>query len=116
MSVNQPRHYSRQFLNNEGHQGLAAVLAEVTDGDSSDDYLDFGALFEVSDCNRTVSLDFGVYGSLATEDERAELRAVLENSRAKAIRLAAELNAFVAVLGEALTDVEVTINQHDKKD
>jgi hypothetical protein len=115
MSVNQPRHYSRQFLNNPGHQGLAAVLAEVRDGDTSDDYLDFGALFEISDCNRTVSIDFGVYGSLASQGDRDELRDILANAQAKALRLQEELNAFVAVLGEALADVETTINQHDQK-
>jgi hypothetical protein len=115
MSATPARHYSRQFLNNEGHHGLAAVLAEVKDGDTSDDYLDFGALFEVSDCNRTVSLDFGVYGSLGSEDDRAELRDALENAKAKAARLKAELDAFVGALEAGLEGVEKVLDKKDGK-
>ncbi|MER5754396.1 hypothetical protein [Streptomyces sp. NPDC002088] len=109
------RHYSRRFLNNEGHHGLAAVLAEVKDGDDRDEYLDFGATFEISDCNRTVTLDFGVYGATGTPDERTELRGDLENARAKALRLKAELDAFVGVLDEALDGVEKNLAKRDRK-
>jgi hypothetical protein len=109
------RHYSRQFLNNEGHHGLAAIHTEVLDGDTSDGFLDFGALVEISDCNRTVSLDFGVFGSTVTPEDIAERRADLENVRAKAERLKAELAAFTAALDEGLAKVEKTLNKHDRK-
>jgi hypothetical protein len=109
------RHYSRKFLNNEGHHGLAAVLTEVTDGDKSDTYLDFSASMTVSDCNRTVTLDFGVYGGTTSKKDRAELRANLENARAKAALLKAELDAFVGALDDALGDVEQDLDKRERK-
>lgn len=109
------RHYSRIFLNVEGHHGLAAVLAEVKDGDDSADYLDFSATFEISDCNRTVSLDFGVYGGTSTQENRDELRADLVNAREKARRLVAELNEFVGALDTALDGVEQDLDKRDRK-
>jgi hypothetical protein len=115
MPASTARHYSRQFLNNEGHHGLAAVLTEITDGDKSDTYLDFSASVTVSDCNRTVTLDFGVYGGTTSKKDRAELRADLENARAKAALLKAELDAFTASLDEALGDVERDLGKRERK-
>jgi DNA-binding XRE family transcriptional regulator len=111
----QPRHYSRQFLNEPGHHGLAAVLTEVNDGDTDSTFLDFGASVTISDCNRTVTLDFGVYGGTGTDKDRAELRASLKNARAKAALLQAELNAFVGALDEALVDVETELDKRERK-
>jgi hypothetical protein len=108
-------HYSRQFLNNEGHHGLAAVLTEVTAGDKSDTYLDFSASVTVSDCNRTVTLDFGVYGGTTSKKDRAGLRSEMENARAKAALLKAELDAFVGALDEALGDVEKDLDKRERK-
>lgn len=115
MPASAARHYSRQFLNNEGHHGLAAILTEITDGDESETYLDFSASVTVSDCNRTVALDFGVYGGTSSKKDRAELRADLENARAKAALLKAELDAFVGALDEALGDVETKLDKHERK-
>ncbi|MFE2099547.1 hypothetical protein [Streptomyces sp. NPDC059468] len=110
-----PRHYSRRFLNNEGHHGLAAVLTEVNDGDTDSAFLDFGASVTISDCNRTVTLDFGVYGGTTSDKDRAELRADLKNARAKAALLKAELDAFVGALDEALVDVETELDKRERK-
>jgi hypothetical protein len=111
----QRRLYIREFLNNQGHHGLGAVLAEITDGDDSDSYLDFGATLQIQDCTRSVTLDFGVYGGTTTEQDREQLRKDLENARAKADRLKGAVLLFVQKLDEALSDVETDLDKRDKK-
>jgi hypothetical protein len=111
----QRRLYIREFLNNQGHHGLGAVLAEITDGDESDTYLDFGASLQIQDCSRSVTLDFGVYGGTASQDDRDQLRKDLENARAKADRLKGAVLLFVQKLDEALSDVEQDLNKRDRR-
>jgi hypothetical protein len=111
----QRRLYIREFLNNQGHHGLGAVLAEINDGDSSDDYLDFGATLQIQDCSRSVTLDFGVYGQTGTEEDRAQLRKDLENARAKADRLKGAIYLFIEKLDEALSDVEIDLDKRDRR-
>jgi hypothetical protein len=111
----QRRLYIREFLNNEGHHGLGAVLAEINDGDESEDFLDFGASLTINDCNRSISLDFGVYGQTTTEEDRDQLRKDLENARAKADRLKGAVYLFIQKLDEALSDVETNLDERDKK-
>ncbi|MFE9525136.1 hypothetical protein [Streptomyces sp. NPDC006631] len=111
----QRRLYIREFLNNEGHHGLASVLAEITDGDDSDDYLDFGATLQITDCSRSVNLDFGVYGQTGTQKDRDQLRQDLENARAKADRLKGAIFLFVQKLDEALSDVEQNLDKRDAR-
>uniref|UniRef100_A0AAU3I9G0 Uncharacterized protein n=1 Tax=Streptomyces sp. NBC_01393 TaxID=2903851 RepID=A0AAU3I9G0_9ACTN len=111
----QRRLYIREFLNNQGHHGLGAVLAEINDGDESDDYLDFGATLQIQDCSRSVTLDFGVYGQTSTEEDREQLRKDLENARAKADRLKGAVFLFIQKLDEALSDVETDLDKRDKK-
>lgn len=45
--------YERQFLNDEGHHNLAAILAEVDLWESS-----IEGCIEISDCGRKIELDF----------------------------------------------------------
>jgi hypothetical protein len=111
----QRRLYIREFLNNQGHHGLGAVLAEINDGDHSDDYLDFGATLQIQDCSRSVTLDFGVYGQTVTEEDREQLRKDLENARAKADRLKGAVYLFIEKLDEALSDVETDLDKRDRK-
>jgi hypothetical protein len=111
----QRRLYIREFLNNEGHHSLGAVLAEINDGDDSDDFLDFGATLQIQDCSRSVTLDFGVYGQTATEKDREQLRKDLENARAKADRLKGAIYLFIEKLDEALSDVETDLDKRDRK-
>jgi hypothetical protein len=111
----QRRLYIREFLNNQGHHGLGAVLAEINDGDDSDDYLDFGATLQIQDCSRSVTLDFGVYGQTVTEEDREQLRKDLENARAKADRLKGAVYLFIEKLDEALSDVETDLDKRDRK-
>jgi hypothetical protein len=111
----QRRLYIREFLNNQGHHGLGAVLAEINDGDDSADYLDFGATLQIQDCSRSVTLDFGVYGQTVTEEDREQLRKDLENARAKADRLKGAVYLFIEKLDEALSDVETDLDQRDRK-
>jgi hypothetical protein len=109
------RLYIREFLNNPGHHSLGAVLAEITDGDDADDYLDFGATLQIQDCSRSVTLDFGVYGQTVTEEDREQLRKDLENARAKADRLKGAVYLFIEKLDEALSDVETDLDKRDRK-
>jgi hypothetical protein len=111
----QRRLYIREFLNNEGHHGLASVLAEINDGDQEDGFLDFGASLTISDCNRSTVLDFGVYGRATDQDDRDQLREDLENARAKADRLKGAIFLFVQKLDEALSDVETDLDDRDRK-
>jgi hypothetical protein len=111
----QRRLYIREFLNNEGHHSLGAVLAEINDGDDSDDFLDFGATLQIQDCSRSVTLDFGVYGQTVTEKDREQLRKDLENARAKADRLKGAIYLFIEKLDEALSDVETDLAKRDRK-
>jgi hypothetical protein len=111
----QRRLYIREFLNNEGHHGLGAVLAEINDGDDSDDYLDFSATLQIQDCSRSATLDFGVYGTTGTQKDRDQLREDLENARAKADRLKGAVYLFIEKLDEALTDVETDLDKRDRK-
>jgi hypothetical protein len=111
----QRRLYIREFLNNQGHHGLGAVLAEINDGDTSDDYLDFGATLQIQDCSRSVTLDFGVYGQTGTEEDRDQLRKDLENARAKADRLKGAIYLFIEKLDEALSDVETDLDKRDRR-
>jgi hypothetical protein len=111
----QRRLYIREFLNNEGHHSLGAVLAEINDGDDSDDFLDFGATLQIQDCSRSVTLDFGVYGQTVTEKDREQLRKDLENARAKADRLKGAIYLFIEKLDEALSDVETDLDKRDRK-
>jgi hypothetical protein len=107
------RLYIREFLNNPGHHSLGAVLAEINDGDDSDDYLDFGATFEIQDCSRKVTLDFGVFGKTDTQKERDTLRADAQNARHKAEVLKGAVYRFVELLGEALDEVENDLDARD---
>jgi hypothetical protein len=111
----QRRLYIREFLNNQGHHGLGAVLAEINDGDESDDYLDFSATLQIQDCSRSAILDFGVYGQTGTQKDRDQLRKDLENARAKADRLKGAIYLFIEKLDEALTDVETDLDARDRK-
>lgn len=47
-------YYQRQFLNREGHYGLAAFMASIEEPDEYGLY----ATVNVSDCNRNITLDF----------------------------------------------------------
>jgi hypothetical protein len=105
--------YIRQFLNNEGHSGLAAMLAEINTGDLGENYLDFGADLSISDCNRTVQLDFGVYGTADEAKDRAELRKDLQNARDKAQRFADIVSAFMEGLDFGLMQVEAELDRRD---
>jgi hypothetical protein len=107
------RLYIREFLNNPGHHSLGAVLAEITDGDDADDYLDFGATLQIQDCSRSVTLDFGVYGQVGSQKDRDKLRADVQNARHKAEVLKGAIFQFVELLDEALTDVEENLNTRD---
>jgi hypothetical protein len=111
----QRRLYIREFLNNEGHHGLGAVLAEINDGDDSDDYLDFSATLQIQDCSRSATLDFGVYGQTGKQSDRDQLRKDLENARAKADRLKGAVYLFLEKLDEALSDVEADLDKRDSK-
>jgi hypothetical protein len=111
----QRRLYIREFLNNEGHHGLGAVLAEINDGDDSDDYLDFSATLQIQDCSRSATLDFGVYGQTSKQKDRDQLRKDLENARAKADRLKGAVYLFIEKLEEALIDVESDLDERDLK-
>jgi hypothetical protein len=117
MPIDTPREgqtfYIRQFLNDEGHGGLAAVLAEVNTGDVEESYMDFGAELSLSDCNRTVQIDFGVYGNAEDADDRAELRKDLQNARNKAQRLADTISAFMEALEHGLMYVEADLDRRD---
>ncbi len=105
--------YIRQFLNSAGHGGLAAVLAEVNEGEREGNYLDFGATLSISDCNRTAVLDFGVYGTTDDAKDRAQMRKEAQNARDKARRLLGAVTAFVAVLNEGLDDFEKELDRRD---
>jgi hypothetical protein len=116
MATDTPRSqdlYIRQFLNDEGHSGLASVLAEVKTGDIGESYLDFGADLSISDCNRTIQLDFGVYGNAEDADERKELRQDLQNARNKAKRLMDSVLAFMEALEVGLNQVEADLDRRD---
>jgi hypothetical protein len=115
VTPDQRRLYIREFLNNEGHHGLGAVLAEINDGDESDDYLDFSASLQIQDCSRSAILDFGVYGQTGTQEDRDQLRKDLENARAKADRLKGAIYLFIEKLDEALSDVETDLDERDRK-
>lgn len=114
-AIDDRRLYIREFLNNPGQHSLGAVLAEISDGDESEEYLDFGASLQIQDCTRSVTLDFGVYGGTTTEQDREQLRKDLENARAKADRLKGAVLLFVQKLDEALSDVETDLDKRDKK-
>jgi hypothetical protein len=111
----QRRLYIREFLNNTGHHGLGAVLAEINAGDESADYLDFEATLQIQDCSRSVTLDFGVYGRTGDQKDRDKLRQDLENARAKADRLKGAVNLFFEKLEESLSEVEADLDKRDRK-
>lgn len=109
------RHYSRTFLNRPGENGLAAVLAEIEAGDTDDNYVDFSAHLTLSDCNRTVMLDFGVYGSTRTEKDIVDLRSSSANGIHKALALKAEIDEFVKVLLKQQVEVHTAIAEAQKR-
>jgi hypothetical protein len=82
--------YRRQFLNTEEHGGVAGIQASVERRDSCID-----AEFCVNDCNRMVSLDFGVY----THENSA-------NVRQKVIKFRKAVVAFEAALIAALNEFD----------
>jgi hypothetical protein len=104
--MSDPIFYRRQFLNEEGHHSVAAVLAEIKEGDDDKGYLDFGATLQIADCNRSITLDFGVFGTTRTAKERKELRSNLDNARLKAARLRTAVNDFISGLETELDRVE----------
>jgi hypothetical protein len=101
-----------EFLNNPTHRDVSAISAEIKPGDQGEDYVDFGAILQISDGNNTVNFDFGVYGNL--HSERDELRSDLENVRDKARRLRDNIATFVANLEGALVDVQAAIDNEEK--
>ncbi|MDX3260798.1 hypothetical protein PV336_16375 [Streptomyces sp. MI02-2A] len=107
--------YIREFLNNEGVNGLAAILADVDMGDTNEQFLDFGASITLSDCNRTVELDFSAYGSTGTKDDRDALRKDIKNARDKADRLLVAMTTFVARLNTGLMRVENELDLRDER-
>jgi hypothetical protein len=112
-AIDDRRLYIREFLNNPGQHSLGAVLAEISDGDESEEYLDFGASLQIQDCTRSVTLDFGVYGNTVSQKDRDALRAVVQNSRHKADVLKGAVYRFVELLEDALDDVEGELNIRD---
>lgn len=115
-NVDDALYYRREFLNEEGHHSLAAVLAEVKLGDQDPAYLDMGATFQVGDCSRSVTLDFGVFGTAKTAKDRKALREDIENSRIKAERLLATLREFTGTLHDVLAEVEADLDARDLAD
>jgi len=84
------RQHRRQFLN--ATDGLAAFEWHVDIGDKKDSV---EAQFEISDCNRTVVLEFGSYSLEQVEE-----------ARTKVTRLRRGLLAFERALLDALESVE----------
>lgn len=115
-NVDDALYYRREFLNEEGKHSLAAVLAEVKPGDADPEYLDMGATFQIGDCSRSVTLDFGVFGTAKTAKDRKGLREDIENSRIKAERLLATLREFVDTLDDALEKVEADLEAREDAD
>lgn len=107
--------YRREFLNEEGHHGLAAVLAEIKEGDQNEDYVDFGATLQISDCNRSVTLDFGVFGTANNARDLEILRADLANAYEKAMRLMNTVDLFMDALEEGLTKVGAELDKREKQ-
>lgn len=116
MSTANTQYYRREFLNEEGHHSLAAVLAEIKQGDQDPAYLDMGATFQVGDCSRSITLDFGVFGTAKTTKDRKELREDIANARIKAERLLSTLREFVDTLDGALETVEFDLDRRDAED
>lgn len=80
MPKSKPRLYVRRFLNRPGHHTVASVLCSVNRGEMT---------FVLSDCDRTVKLDFNGY--------RADGR---KNAIYKADALIAVLSQFKAAMEE----------------
>lgn len=88
-------HYSRLFLNQEEHGGIALVESTIEEiGQGRDGSKHFEASLTIGDCNRTVTLDFSVYSS-----ERAD------EHRQKITRLRRAIVAFEKVLIAQLDEV-----------
>lgn len=82
------RYFKRQFLNPD--EGIAAIQAKIGDPES----WGFEAMLTISDCHRTVDLEF------------VANHADVVVRRQKAKRLRAAVNDFVAVYLEALSEIE----------
>ena len=82
------RHQRRVFLNDAS--GLAAVMAEIEEPEKHG----MSASFDLSDCNRVVSIDF-----YASQDTTTAMRS-------KVNRLYREIKAFRAAYLNALDDME----------
>lgn len=94
MSYNENELDERAFLNRKGDGGLAAIRIYH---DRSDSYV--SAWIEISDCSRTVTLDFGYQRKDGRESE------VYDNALAKAKKLASFANRMVREI-EAYPPIE----------
>ena len=78
-------YYKRQFLNTEEHNGMACIEACVYEREDKN----VEASVNISDCNRTVQLDFGVWGS-DTENNLIKIRRLITTLKAFETALKAE--------------------------
>lgn len=54
--------YVRKFLNLKGHHTTAAILAEINPGDKN-------CTLDISDCNRTISLEFDLWTAFQNDTD-----------------------------------------------
>jgi hypothetical protein len=105
-----PRRFYRRFFLNERYGGSAHMMMEVyaerfRSGAHSNTAV--STTFEVSDCNRIVNLDFGVW------DDGDNWRESLDENRIKLGRLVYAVNEFAEKLTEAYDWME---EERDRRD
>lgn len=80
-------YYKRQFLNTEEHSGLASIEAKVY---QCCDDKNVEATVSISDCNRTIDLDFGVWGTKNIPNNLGKIRKIINTLKAFETALRAE--------------------------
>lgn len=83
-------YYKRQFLNTEDHGGMACIEAKVYACEGKN----VEATISISDCNRTVDLDFGAWGTDSIPNNLGKIRKLINTLKAFETALRAEYNGI----------------------